>query len=302
MATFKEEKLRRLTFAEINDMEAEVDNLIINTQTQLHGEIIKHYNNPDYFYAVIPLILGSFMVSYRSILYTHNYQITQYTINHINDTFGVLLSYNGLLEEHTALLRTQNNTLDKFNMSFFSRKSFKDGKSIDQRIKTIISGAEKTVRNIAEVGVKNGLSAEDIAKQIDNFIRPDKRRVWKSPIEWVKERFANPSVKQLQIRGGSLDYNAIRIARTEGMNTLRDSYYQQLKGKPWIQGWNWILSARHKGTGCLCEYFTNGSPYTDKEIDNLKSHPNCMCRIEPIINMTYMGGLELSPELKGVLL
>ena len=120
-----------------------------------------------------------------------------------------------------------------------------DGRTIGSRIKTLEGSSLKAVRNILAVEINKGSGAKEIAGVISNYMRKDDRRLWTSPFEWYRQRFGYKRGQPKDILAGSLDYSTYRIARTEINYTWRDATVRLHDGKPYMKGWNWVLSDAH---------------------------------------------------------
>lgn len=160
------------------------------------------------------------------------------------------------------------------------RKSPLDGIPVGTRIKTIQGGALKTVQNILEVGIKSGQSAEEIARAIDNYLVQDSQAKWVSPFEYYRERWGYKVKKMPKgIPAGSASFNSIRIARSEINNTWRQATVELHKDKPWLKGYDWLLSPSHPAPD-ICDEWAAKSPYSAKDLP--PGHPFCMCDVVPV--------------------
>jgi hypothetical protein len=151
---------------------------------------------------------------------------------------------------------------------------------IGERITSIVGGAKKSVINILTVGINKGYSAKQIAGDIANYIVKDNRKSWVSPYQWYREKFGFKRRIPNGIPPGSLQYNAVRIARTEINNTYRQATIDIHKNKPWVKGYEWVLSPSHPVED-ICDAWADGGPYTYAEAHKL-GHVHCMCHIEVV--------------------
>lgn len=176
--------------------------------------------------------------------------------------------------------KSANDYVEWIDKRLAYRKSPLDGIPVGTRIKTIQGGALKTVQNILEVGIRNGRSAEEIAKAIDNYMLQDKRMEWVSPYQYYRDRWGY-KVKKVPkgIPAGSLSFNSIRIARSEINNTWRQATVELHKDKPWLKGYDWLLSASHPKPD-ICDEWADGSPYSARNLP--PGHPFCMCDVMPV--------------------
>lgn len=103
-----------------------------------------------------------------------------------------------------------------------------------------------------------GVSADELAKIVRQFIRPD-------------------------VAGG-VSYAAMRLARTEINNAFHFSQIQNSRDMPWVTGYHWHRSGRHGSKDICDEYATRnhdglGRGVFDKKFVPGKPHPNCLCFI-----------------------
>jgi hypothetical protein len=159
------------------------------------------------------------------------------------------------------------------------------GTTLDYKIKNVIDGATKTVRNIVFVGVQEGKSAQQIAKDISAFIRPTEQKAKKSPLVWFRERFKTIQ-KAKDLPQGSVGYNALRIARTESHITYRNGIIEMNREKDFVYGYKWNLSASHPAPD-ICDVWAeanNGMGPGVYDEGNLPiDHPNGLCFVTTAI-------------------
>ena len=157
-----------------------------------------------------------------------------------------------------------------------------DGRTLQGRITTIKTGNIRIVRTIIEEGVRRGSSVLSIANQIEAYVQPDilGRRV--RPFDLYRQRFGRPkSFVPKGIPAGSMDYNAVRIARTETARTYRAATVDFYKNKDYVDGFDLVMSGSHPKTD-ECDGYAADSPYY--EIEQIPdSHPNCLCDVIPRI-------------------
>ncbi len=159
---------------------------------------------------------------------------------------------------------------------FTGRRNLLDGITVGQRIKTVETGSLKTVQNIIYTGIKDGKSAKQLAADISGYVVKDVDGRWVSPYQYYRSRFGYKVNKVPKgIPAGSMQYNAVRIARTEINNTWREATLRATKDQPWVTGYTWNLSGSHPATD-ICDDLANGSPYTRGNVP-MTPHPHCMC-------------------------
>lgn len=167
-----------------------------------------------------------------------------------------------------------------------TRKPFDDGISMPYRFKSVFESGQKTVRNILDLGLKNRESSAAIASKIKEYIRPSESSPLSvAPKAIQRERFGLSDDAEVRVRGGSMDYNAIRIARTETQRTFRAAPEELNAGKAWVQGFQWNLSLAHPFED-TCDDIANAD---DEGLGEgvystvPDSHPNCICYVTTVL-------------------
>lgn len=153
------------------------------------------------------------------------------------------------------------------------------GQPLGYRIKTIREGTQKTVLNIIENGVKEQLSAKNIAKNIEQYVNPLPGAPKTAPLDEFRKRFGRPkSFTPEGVPQGSVQYNAMRIARTETAHIYRQATLDFYKNREWVTGYRWVLSNSHPRPD-ICDDYANVK-YTNAN-DVPTGHPHCLCDVQP---------------------
>jgi hypothetical protein len=141
--------------------------------------------------------------------------------------------------------------------SFISREEQLRG--LSSRVwKNIALHSGRLDQEIAK-GLLRGLSAQELAAVVRDYIRPD-------------------------VRGG-LSYAAMRLARTEINNAFHQTAIRYTREMPWVEGYQWHLSGSHPKTD-ICNDLAerNGGlgrgTYSKNNVPS-KPHPLCLCYITP---------------------
>ena len=221
------------------------------------------------------IILVAGLASMLNVMAKHNQQVYR-----IGGDWGVdmVRPYGrpGLVSElETQVSRLTQRTGDRFAFRRFPA----DNKTVGSRIKTIEGSTLRGVQNLLAVQINEGRSAPQIAGALKNYIKKDDRRKWVSPFEWYRKRFGYKVGKPNNIRGGSLDYNVYRIARTEINYAWRDSSVTLHDGKDYLEGFDWVLSHAHPRPD-ICDDWAADGPYNSAS-DVPDGHANCMCSVVP---------------------
>lgn len=167
---------------------------------------------------------------------------------------------------------------------FLQRKFPGTDKNTDQRIKTLVAGAQRTVDNIIKTGVRDGTSAYDMAKQIEAYISPayaDGKRI--APWTLARRALGKPvSYIPTGIPAGSVEYNAMRIAVSETAATYQQAPYLAHKDKWYYNGTKWVLSRSHPKEDTCDVYATHDEGLgigVWKKPPKLP-HPWCLCHTQ----------------------
>lgn len=224
------------------------------------------------------VILAGFFVILREIIVDHNGVVADIVAqDQFREVQGKYKKVSGLAREITKFRGQVEKFAEETEKGILTRVWADDRKSIATRLKTVETQSIRVVRNIIEVDIRKGKSATEIAKDIQDYVKPLPKGKRISPFQWYRDRFG-AKVKALQdgvVPAGSVNYNAFRIARTEINRTYRMSSVLLQKGKPWVRGFKWNLSPAHKLTD-ECDDFVG--VYKD-ERDLPQPHPNCMCYV-----------------------
>ena len=130
---------------------------------------------------------------------------------------------------------------------------------------------EQDIVTILRGGMNAGLSVEQLSHQLDGFILPDRNVVTMTPY------------------GRSLNFDSMRLARTEVMDAARASDFQMMRETPWVIGLEFDGS---DGCELICLPL-NGTIYTDEsQVED--THAQCNCPYIPqVIQMEdWIGGLD----------
>lgn len=156
--------------------------------------------------------------------------------------------------------------------------------------KAIWGNNKKIMQNINGIvaqGVAKGYSAKDIAKNIEQYVRPSVKRQANNIHSWrynengekIKDTFYN----------GKIEYNSIRLARTLVSHAYQQSFERVNEYNPFVIGYKWLTSNFH---GRVCEVCRDRAtqdryglgagvfPKDELPID----HPNGMCTFEAVLS------------------
>lgn len=142
---------------------------------------------------------------------------------------------------------------------------------------------QSTINRIIADGIARNRSAYDIARDLERFVNPDKRKPW----DWSRVYPGS---------GRQIDYNAQRLARTMVSHAYRVANDQCLAPNPFCDAEQWTTSNSHR----VCSYCQNIANTDEYDLgegvfpkgEAPMDHPNGMCVLIPIIpyDMDDIGG------------
>ena len=167
---------------------------------------------------------------------------------------------------------------------FATRIRYEDHRTTKHRLKTLKVGYTKTVRNIIDNGTADGKNAVDISRDIEFFIKPELKGKRVSPYKYYRERHGVAKVPK-DIFGGSVEYNSLRIARTEIATSRRETTVRSYSGLKSVRGFQWILSSSHPRPD-VCDFFANHDEGLGRGVwksPPASAHPNCFCNVKRVM-------------------
>jgi hypothetical protein len=277
MTKNKKEGLKKF-FKEMVGLEDDVNTVLDSSTIEISRKITKAKTEYE-MQRVMTGVVGGFIVNFTDVLKERNKNVAKISSEtELKEVEAYLKNVKG----RTALLNKFRRQVSAYPQKEFERFMFRkfpiDKRTVGQRIKTLQGGALKTARNVIYKGIQEGESADQIAKSLIKYIRPEKIGDRLSPWSIYRDRFGRPKTfVPKEVPSGSVSYNAHRIARTEINETYRRTTIDLNKGKPWCNGFIWNLSGSHPKYD-ICNKLAENSPYKD-DSDIPDSHPNCLCHI-----------------------
>jgi len=224
----------------------------------------------------IIIALGVFSASYLGIVSKRNEEIVSASRD------NEIKQIKALGAKAVAEFERRTRDIPKnYSKSLLIKKRYDDGKTLEGRFKTVIKGAEKTVINIIGSGMDKGKTAEQIAQDIRRYVKPSSEGRGLSPFEFYRRHYDTARTPR-DLRSGSIEYNALRIARTEIATTNREVIYELYKDDPNVKGYKWILSPSHPKPD-ICDVYAEHNEGLGKGVwrkPPSTPHPNCFCGIE----------------------
>lgn len=247
-----------------------------------YGQLIRSQGttikNEDKIQKYIPLIIEGYIIGFIALLKDTNQQVSE--IVGLQEYKGAEKFFKKFSEKIGSeylpkFEQTINQYTEGISDKIMFRKIFEDNITLTERIKRVQDGSTKTVRNIIAVGMEEGKSAVDIAKDVEQYVKPEEKLLRVSPYKWYRDRFPSFTAKNIKdIPPGSISYNSFLIARTETAYTYRNTTIALNKNKPWVIGYDWNLSRSHPEPD-ICDKWAEDSPYKPGHLPS--GHPNCIC-------------------------
>lgn len=266
----------------IQKQEDDIDQLLIETVGRFRSEIVKRdWDNVSTKSKLILTIFAANLLN--TIVNTNNDLVVNALLIQKAELAELVKKSN--VKDRVVISKFQKE-IDNYISDFNVKTRKIASKTMPFRIKTLRDGSIKTVRNIIAIDLEIGKSAYQIAKDIEQYIRPEGLLTRVSPLEWYRQRFESYKVKDIKdIPKGSVSYNAFTIARSESNRTYRDAIVESTKNTPWVYGYKWNLSASHPKPD-ICDVWANSDfgmgagVYTAQSLPY--DHPNGLCFVTTV--------------------
>lgn len=208
----------------------------------------------------------------------------------MNDSVGRIakLRAQSALERSVPLLRSVNATKAlhsfKADMENFAEYAKRTWQSVPygsfeltflDRMEAIDLSSKKTITNIIQLGVKDGLGSRDIEKLLQSYINPKDGKPGK-PYD-IARKLLKADMKYLpkNVLPGSIQSNLYSIARTGSAEMYRNMTDWMYEKADWVDGYDWVLSRSHPRED-MCDELAAASPYP-KNAERPFSHNHCLC-------------------------
>ena len=241
-----------------------------------HGKVIKLKS----FNEASAKLVNHHMDNYELIVQVYTGKVASYKAN---KELQLLKPIFAKYEYTNTFLRMEKKAAgyDVYYQALLKKRRIEEfgGYTFTERIKTVKSGSTKVVRAIVANGVKKGSSAKDIAKAIDIYVKPSGNPA-PSPYSIIRKKLGRPaSYVPAGVPSGSIQFNALRIARTETAYTYRQATVDYYKDEPFIAGVKWVLSNSHTQVD-ICNQWASHGVYKKDGSTLPAGHPNCVCDTE----------------------
>ena len=145
---------------------------------------------------------------------------------------------------------------------------YKDGVGLSSRIWKVSNAAGKTIQDVVQQGLSSGQSAVDMAKLLEEFVKPKARRFWDNAK--IESILSKTTARKFE----NLEYNALRLARTTISHSATASVRQWGKINPYARQVQWH-SVHAPGRTCQICIDLDGQIF---DIDQCPfDHPNGLC-------------------------
>lgn len=223
----------------------------------------------------VELLINRMYVEFSAVSITQNAAMAGTVAAYVDATLVLRLADVGAAKTAAAIGKSTHSYAERMGNYFMSRRHPADGRTFSSRIVTLQRGSETVVDRLIELGIRRGSSVNDIARSIQGYIdptAPSARRVTAG--NGVNYRMVATNKK---IPKGSIKYNAVRIARSEVMQTYDNAMAHYYDDKAWSGGWRWRTSNTHKVPDAC-----DGLVGYHKTLPE-RPHPQCTCDPQPVI-------------------
>ena len=144
-------------------------------------------------------------------------------------------------------------------------KIYSTGWSLSNRVWDMTKTTQKDIYRIVAAGVAENKGAYEIAKDLEGYVNPYKKKQWNLKMKDGKRIYKR-----------QVDYNAQRLARTLVQHAYQQSMVEVTRNNPWLQSYIWHSNGSRVCPICKAR---DGQRYTEKSLP--LDHPQGMCVIEP---------------------
>lgn len=153
-------------------------------------------------------------------------------------------------------------------------RTHKDGLHLSDRIWNTAESSRDAMRAIVTAGI--GEDAVKVARALEAYVKQG-ATVTAAHFPGMMKRMGSRVPE-------SIDYNALRLARTELTAAYSEATIGAAKASPAIKKVRWVLSNTHPRTD-ICDAYASGGDghgvYAAKDCPLSPAHPNCLCTIQP---------------------
>lgn len=241
-------------------------------------------NDTETLFKKIAIASAKFAAALGVVFIAYNALGARKSISKDNERLKRVFLYHGANKEALRFLDQQRDRTEQLiKDTVINRRWPGTNKNLSDRLKTVQAGSERVVRNIIQVGVKDGLSSFQIAKQIEAYVIPNAKGLRVAPWTITRRALGKPiSYIPTGVPAGSVEYNALRLARTELAYTYQQAPYLAHKDKWYYNGTLWVLSRSHPKLDLCDDYAAHdeGIGIGIWRKPPKTPHPHCLCHTE----------------------
>ena len=152
------------------------------------------------------------------------------------------------------------------------------GLKLSDRIWNATNTAQDAVKGVIQAGVSGGMDAVEVAKALTTYTSGGSKALVTEYPEMMQRIGSRVPV--------SLDYNALRLARTEMTAAYGEGTVAAATVSPSMSQVKWVLSKSHPVFD-VCDINAHGGKNDDGVYDAERcpafpGHPNCICHLQPV--------------------
>jgi len=161
-------------------------------------------------------------------------------------------------------------------VSTFNRV-YANGYTYSQRIWNVGLDYNTQIKKLITTDLAIGRDLVETAKDIRIYVQKDRLALAK---RWGTLLEGNEGM--LRRIGKNIDYNALRVIRSELYASLQGAAVIDGQANPACTGWYEWIRQNSTDWGCKCPTNEANSPYTLNDVPSY-DHPNCYCIIRPLL-------------------
>lgn len=174
---------------------------------------------------------------------------------------------------------------DEIVKNIINGNIYQEGWRLSEAIWGYNKQTQHNLNKIISIGTKQGKSAYEIAKDLEQYVDPSAKKPSRTIQSW---RIENGQKVKDKFRFGKVDYNAQRLARTMISHAYQQSFMRVNENDPFVVGYRWLTSNFHGRICPLCtergttnQYGLGVGVFPKDELP--LDHPNGMCTFEAVI-------------------
>lgn len=262
----------------LRDTEAAVAALLTTLGSNLARIIIQNARGRQSQQSLIEAAISQYVESYRVVITKAAVSTAAVQADLNAAQLLPLLDAAGARAEQEFMGKRFTGYREVIRRRFPTQRHPEDLKTFEQRVVNIRRGFQRTVYGMVQQGVDEGMDPRKLAFQIrDAVVMSPKGEPSQSFREAARLRDRASSYVYRGAPSGSIQYNSMRIARTEMAGIYRRSVTDFFDDRPYNEGYDWVRSNRHEKID-RCDDYAAASPYA-RAGDLPHSHPLCLCRV-----------------------